>query len=101
MSYQKTVLIIALILLIFASGSIYYTLKKNEDENWNATKSKCPDYWSFNSDLNQCEKDGQIFMLDNKSDCDRYHWAINSDPVISWDGITYGTSLSCPLPVVN
>lgn len=95
--FQKTVLLIAIVLLFVTYTVVYFTTT-NKKTVWNNVVSKCPDYWIYNSNTNQCEgSNSQIYDLNNQSACDKYNWAINenSNMPISWDGITYGSSLKC------
>jgi hypothetical protein len=105
--YQRFVLGIAIVLLIGAYVMIFFTLVNNKT-NWPPSMSKCPDFWIFDLINNKCDSNGfnrgknnvSIFPendinLSDKTKCEKYKWAVENE--ISWDGLTYGTSLNCPL----
>ena len=112
--FQKTVLIIAIIVLILTLIFMGVLLGGSNGETWPPLVSDCPDWWiadgSGNNtncinikDLGTCsaesgEKhqnmkfDSQIYTGDNGM-CAKYQWAQNCD--VSWDGITYGVENPC------
>lgn len=104
--YQKIVLGIALILLIAAYVMIYFTLI-DKNNKWPPSEAKCPDFWIYNSLTDKCDssssnlgilEESESFYpsdlkLSQKSKCDKYKWANQNN--ISWDGLTYGVSISC------
>jgi hypothetical protein len=115
-SFQKIVLIIAIIFLILFLVLIGTSLSNsNNDLDWPPVVGNCPDYWvdlsgngskCFNSHrLGSCPNyiptaDDQktmdfnhpIFTGSNAS-CAKYKWANHCK--ISWDGITYGSKDPC------
>jgi hypothetical protein len=112
-SFQKTVFIIAVFLLIFTLIVIAIALKKAEtSQTWPPIVSECPDYWYVDGsgnntkcvnlkDLGTCNpSSGHLTMNFNiapfdgsNSTCEKYNWANKCG--ISWDGITYGVSNPC------
>jgi hypothetical protein len=105
--YQRFVLGIAIVLLIGAYVMIFFTLVNN-NKLWPPSIAKCPDFWIFNLLNNKCDSNGYnlgnekfSFFPENEinlsdlTKCQKYKWAVENE--ISWDGLTYGTSLNCPL----
>jgi hypothetical protein len=115
-SFQKIVLIIATIFLIFFLLLIGLSLSNsNSDIDWPPVVGNCPDFWvdlsgngskCFNSHrLGSCP--AYIPTSDNKNtmdfnqnpftgsngSCAKYKWANNCK--LSWDGITYGVKNPC------
>lgn len=114
MNFQKIVLIIATVLLIFILVIIGSSLSKaTTEENWPPIVGKCPDYWidmSGNGEkclnshsLGRCNipSEGNPNTMNfNKSpftgdngDCSKYKWARNCNVI--WDGITSGVNNPC------
>lgn len=113
--FQKTVLFIAIVILIialiFIGIALYYSDAK---QSWPPLVPNCPDYWNIDGsgnnttctnirDLGTCQaKSGDkhlvmsfntpAFSGDNSA-CAKYTWATKCN--VSWDGITYGVSNPC------
>ena len=111
-SFQKNVLIVALVILIVTLLIIGITIKQTKNEQWPPIIGDCPDYWidlSGNGgqcvnvkDLGTCKSTSQgHFTQDFTSPaftgsnglCSKYNWATNCG--VSWDGITYGVPNPC------
>lgn len=114
LSFQKTVIVIAIILLILTLVFIGYSLSKAKSEApWPPMIGDCPDYWldlSGNGamcvntkSLGTCNipTSGQKNSMDfstgvytgENSTCAKYMWAKNCD--VTWDGITSGVPNPC------
>ena len=115
MNFQKTILVVATLVLIVLLVVIGYTLSKTDaSETWPPIVGTCPDYWidlsgngaaCFNSHkLGTCNLPGvgndKNTMDFNKSPfntntgvCSKYKWANNCK--VTWDGITTGISNPC------
>ena len=112
--FQKTVLIVAIIFLIFNLVIISLGLNYSKKKNWPPMVPNCPDYWVSDGsgenatcknvkDLGVCkpaEGDDHLIMNFNKApflggdgNCAKYTWANNCK--VAWDGITYGVSNPC------
>ncbi len=113
--FQKTVLYIAIfiliIALIFIGIALYYS---SNSQPWPPIVPTCPDYWNMDGtenkptcvnikDLGTCPaKAGEkhltmdfnipAFSGDNSA-CAKYTWAKKCN--VSWDGITYGVNNPC------
>ena len=115
-SFQKTILIIALIILILALLFIGITIKQANKEQWPPIIGDCPDYWMDVSgngsqcvnvkDLGTCKPDTigtKHTTMDFTTSaftganglCSKYTWANKCG--VSWDGITYGVANPCNL----
>jgi hypothetical protein len=113
-SFQKIVVIAAIVILIIALAIIGIALKKSVNNDWPPIIPDCPDYWigdgSGNNascinvkDLGVCTpQSGQKHLTMNfnntpfngsNSNCAKYTWA--NACKISWDGITYGINNPC------
>jgi len=114
MNFQKTVIVVAIIILIVALIFVGISLKKSEEnEIWPPIIGDCPDYWvdlsgnggaCFNSkSLGKCNLPGtkekntmdfttQTFTGQNGT-CAKYTWAKGCG--VTWDGITSGVSNPC------
>ena len=111
-SFQKNVLIIALVILIVTLLFIGITIKQTKNEQWPPIIGDCPDYWidlSGNGgqcvnvkDLGTCKSTTpghftQDFttpaFTGSNGLCSKYNWANNCG--VSWDGITYGVPNPC------
>jgi len=113
-SFQKIVLISAIIFLIIALIIIGISLHYSKDNNWPPSTAPCPDWWVMDGsgndqkcinrkDLGTCKPNGSLKhqeMNFNNSAfsgsngiCNKYTWAKNCD--LSWDGITYGVPNPC------
>lgn len=106
--FQRIVLGIAIILLIAAYIMIFFTLVNNDDQ-WPPAISNCPDYWVYDKTNDYCTSNNMNNGPDNNisiypslkkisqlSKCEKYNWATTNQ--ISWDGLTYGVNMDCPLP---
>ena len=114
MAFQKTVLIIATVLLIVILVVIGILLSKtSESDSWPPIVGDCPDFWvdmsgngeaCFNSQsLGTCNlpsKDKQNTKNFNEAhfngeneECSKYKWANTCK--VTWDGITSGVSNPC------
>ena len=112
--FQKTILFVAIIILIIALVMIGMSLSYAKKKQWPPMVSECPDYWLIDGsgnnakcinvkDLGTCEKpSGQNHIVMNfneapytgtQGNCNKYNWATRCG--ISWDGITYGVSNPC------
>ena len=111
--FQKTVLFVAIVILIISLIIIGFTLSAGQDNNWPPMVPNCPDYWitdgSSNAkcinvkDLGTCPAPsgskhltmdfGAAPYVGSNSTCAKYTWATNCG--ISWDAITYGVSNPC------
>ena len=114
-SFQKYVLIIALVVLIITLLFIGFTIKQTKKEQWPPVIGDCPDYWTDRSgngaqcvnvkDLGTCTSTTKSpaghYMMDfttpeytgSTGSCAKYTWANKCG--ISWDGITYGVPNPC------
>jgi hypothetical protein len=112
--FQKTVLIVAIIILIITLIVIGVALsKKSAEIGWPPMVPQCPDYWTIDGsgnnaicvnvkDLGTCKSVGSKHKTMNfntseftgsQGTCNKYNWATNCN--VSWDGITYGVSNPC------
>ena len=114
-TFQITILVIAVILLILALTFIGISLKNigsGTDATWPPMVSVCPDYFTLDSSgkTQKCinslpyGKDSptcQFFDVSNSDfqgddgNCKKKNWAINCG--VSWDGITYGVPDPCDI----
>jgi len=113
-SFQKIVLVIALIILLISLFFIGVALYYARYNNWPPMVPNCPDYWvnegtGKNStcvnvqNLGTCSAtsgDSHLTMNFNNApyvgangNCAKYTWANNCQ--ISWDGLTYGVPNPC------
>ena len=105
-SYQKFVLVTAIIILIISLVVIGYSLKKAKSAlSWPPVTSQCPDYWRQDlsgncineKNLGTCVAPlGSNHLTLNFSDyttCQKYTWA--NQCKVAWDGITYGVNNPC------
>jgi hypothetical protein len=114
MYFQKTVLIIATILLIITLVVIGVTLSKTiENENWPPVVGECPDFWvdmsgngeaCFNThSLGKCNIPGegkpntknfnQAPFTGTNGVCSKFNWARTCQ--VTWDGINSGVKNPC------
>jgi hypothetical protein len=113
--FQKTVLFIAIVILIIALVIIGIALYNADDKHqWPPIIPQCPDYWNVDGsgnnttctnikDLGTCPSNsgkGHLIMNFNtpafsgeNSLCAKYTWAQKCN--VSWDGITYGVNNPC------
>lgn len=109
-NFQKTVLIIAVIVLIVSLVFIGIVLRGLKYDEWPPVVGSCPDYWVDQSpsgghgsvcanvkNLGTCNTKVMNFntkaFTGSNELCAKYNWATNCD--VSWDGITYGVSNPC------
>lgn len=102
MNFKVVILIIAIILLIVSLIVVGYLLYSSKTSgNWPPLVSKCPDYWTDESNngslcknthtLGSCQIDIKDFSA--MTACDKYTWANSCG--ITWDGITNETNNPC------
>ena len=113
-SFQKIILIAAVVILIINLVVIALALNKSAQTNWPPLVPNCPDYWlsdgSGNNitctnikNLGVCKPEsGSDHLVMNfkkapfvgaNSNCAKYTWANNCK--IAWDGLTYGVGNPC------
>lgn len=113
-SFQKIVLLTAIIFLIVALVIIGISLHYSRDLVWPPTIASCPDWWVMDGsgnnqkcinikDLGTCKSDSNLehqemnfntsVFTGSNGTCNKYNWAKNCD--LSWDGITYGVPNPC------
>tara|TARA_Y100000592_G_C5349406_1_gene258130 strand:+ start:168 stop:518 length:351 start_codon:yes stop_codon:yes gene_type:complete len=102
MSFQKIVVIIAIVILILLLTWIGYAMYKNQHSGkWPPVNSACPDYWDA-GESNKCTntkhlgncKTGNDNVMDFSSPvfqgadgrCAKYRWAKSCG--VSWSGLT-------------
>ena len=113
-SFQKIVLIIAIIILICLLIFISISIKNNLTEDWPPVIGDCPDYWVDTSgnggncinvkNLGTCPSTtkGQQLSADFSGShyngsaglCAKWNFARNCN--LTWDGITYGGASDNP-----
>jgi hypothetical protein len=114
MTFQKIVLVIAVILLIITLIFIGMALSKAKNsESWPPLVGECPDYWvdlsgngamcvnkqslgkcnvPTTGDANSMDFTTSVFA-GNNANCAKYTWAKGCD--VTWDGITSGVTNPC------
>jgi len=114
MSFQKIILVIAIIGLIILLAVIGLSLSNSSSKMvWPPVVGACPDYWvdlkgngeaCYNTkSLGKCNLpstgnqnpmnfDVSPFNAENGT-CSKYNWAKRCD--VTWDGITYGVENPC------
>jgi hypothetical protein len=114
LSFQKTILMIAMIGLIILLVVIGISLSKSSSKMvWPPLTGSCPDYWldlkgdgesCYNAkSLGKCNLPGTTeqntmnfnvspFNAENGT-CSKYTWATRCG--VTWDGITYGVNNPC------
>jgi len=114
MSFQKTILTIAIIILIVMLVVIGVALSKSTyQDTWPPIVGECPDYWvdlSGNGEACYNSKNLGVCNIGDKGEagtmnfnqapynsdngnCSKYKWA--SACKVTWDGITYGSKNPC------
>jgi len=109
MNFQKSVLLIATILLIIFLILVGIVLVNSKNsKTWPPLIGECPDYWIDTSGNGaKCEnvyslgKSGTPSPMDfsvapyigTRGLCKKYEWAMTNN--ISWDGITYSVNNPC------
>jgi hypothetical protein len=112
--FQKTVLFVAIGILIISLIIIGFVLSAGKDNQWPPMIPNCPDYWTADGsgnnakcvnvkDLGTCppSEDSEHLVMNfngsaftgSEGDCNKYKWADKCN--VSWDGITYGVSNPC------
>ena len=108
-SFQKFVLICAIVILIIALIIIGITLSySNKNYVWPPNVPACPDWWVLDGsgnnqkcmnvkDLGVCNTKQMDFnsslFTGSSGTCNKYNWANNCK--VAWDGITYGVPNPC------
>ena len=114
-AFQKTVLFIAIVILIVALIFIGLALRNSiSNQTWPPMVPSCPDYWTIDGsgnnttcinvqNLGTCPApSGEKFLKMNFNNppfngsnglCSKYAWATKCG--LSWDGITYGVNNPC------
>ena len=104
MTFQKIILIIAIVLLIIVLAMFGYAMYNNKQtEKYPPVQSECPDYWKVvrgkdgipicknvkNLGSANCDKEKDFTkfpFIGSKGDCNRQKWARTCG--VTWDGIT-------------
>ena len=107
-SFQKIVLITAIIILIIVLIIIGLTLVFAKPDVWPPLVTQCPDYWTVDGsgnntictnvqNLGSCGVKTMNFnqpqFQGSQGTCNKYTWANKCD--LSWDGINYGVTNPC------
>ena len=107
-SFQKTLLLIAAIVLLLALSFISLMLYNTKKDNWPPIVPQCPDWWKAETDpsgnlicknvqnLGTCSADfnpNDSQYLGSDGLCKKREWANGCG--ISWDGVTYGVDNNC------
>jgi len=111
-SFQKTILTIAIFILLFFLLFIGIMLAYgNKNTKWPPISAACPDYWDIDSsgncvnvrNLGTCPApSGQQNLTMNfkqspyigtMGNCSKYQWANGCN--VSWDGVNYGVNNPC------
>jgi hypothetical protein len=113
MSFQQTVLIIAVLVLVVLLIAVATMLHWNAKEQWPPVVGDCPDYWmDLSGNGGECVNTHSLGTcnLPTKGDknpanfaqspyvgiggtCAKYKWASQCD--VTWDGITSGVPNPC------
>jgi hypothetical protein len=103
LTFQTTVLIIAIVILIFALVLIGYTLNRSyKQQKWPPVIGTCPDYWDVSG--NMCVQNTKginvgltgttsfDYTIDDykgeRGICNLYTWSKNNQVI--WDGVNSG-----------
>ena len=107
-SFQKTLIIVAFIVLILALLFIGILVKNTTKKKWPPVVPECPDWWKATKDpsgniickniqnLGTCSSDfnpNNSQYTGSSGACNKYNWA--NSFVISWDGVNYGVDNPC------
>jgi hypothetical protein len=111
-TFQKIILMIAVIILIITLVFIGIVLSYSKNNNkWPPVVPECPDYWIMDlsnncintKGLGTCPpQSGQQHLVMNFNTatykgsnglCAKYKWAQNCK--VAWDGVTYGVNNPC------
>jgi len=115
-SFERTVIIIAGVLLVIALFMVAKAIKKTSTKNWPPVVGECPDFWvdlSGNGEkclnahsIGKCnlpttmDKNTMNFNVapfnSDSGDCSKYNWAVACGT--EWGGITYAVD---PLPCAS
>jgi len=100
-TFQKTVLAIAVILLIICLV-LEAVLLSNQvgTQTWPPLTASCPDYWTDIHGtglvcVNQMNKNQTITWSTAPSDCDKFQASTTTLGYLPWDGINYGAPSPC------
>ena len=115
MTFQKTVVIIAIIVLLICLVAIGIALAYSKVNSYPDNPPTCPDYWTVDDsdpdkircmnvqNLGKCPAPagssyltldvGSAPYTGSRGNCAKYTWATNCE--IAWDGITYGAPNPC------
>ncbi len=112
--FQKTILIIAIIILILSFILFAFAINYSKNNSWPPIVPSCPDYWLVDGsgnnvkcinikDLGSCPPlsgDKHLIMdfneapyIGSNGNCSKYTWANNCN--LAWDGINYGVNNPC------
>ena len=115
-TFQKIVLVTAIIILIVALIFIGVSLHYSRNKIWPPTIASCPDWWVLDGsgnnqkcinikDLGTCKPNANLTHQEmnfntaafsgSNGNCNKFTWAKNCD--LAWDGITYGVSNPCSI----
>jgi hypothetical protein len=113
-SFQKIILIIAIVILIICLIVIGFSINNTKNNVWPPVVPNCPDYWVIDrssnnttciniKDLGTCPPlsgDKHLKMdfsvapyIGSNGNCAKYTWANNCG--LAWDGINYGVNNPC------
>ena len=107
-SFQQTVLVCAVIVLVISLIFISIALMKAQAQVWPPMVPNCPDYWTIDGsgndatcnnvqNLGTCSTNKMNFnaapYTGSNGLCAKYKWANNCG--VTWDGITYGVQNPC------
>lgn len=104
-TFQKSILIVAILLYNLLIFLYWYTIKNIKNTNWPPYVSNCPDYYKDitcgdepNCDISKKTKfkcqdvsglSGRPSMVEfdiNENNCDKYKWSLDNS--VYWDGIS-------------
>lgn len=105
--FQKTVLIVAIVILTIALIFIGFALGYAQDDKWPPMIPGCPDYWEIDGSGNNTTCTNTLNLgtcntvmnfqnapyTGSNGDCAKYTWANKCG--VTWDGITYGVNNPC------
>ena len=104
-SFQKTLILIAAIVLLLALSLISLMLYNSKKTIWPPIVPQCPDWWKAETDpsgnlicknvqnLGTCSADFNPNDAQYSTLCKKREWANGCS--ISWDGVTYGVDDPC------
>jgi hypothetical protein len=113
-AFQKTVLIVAVVILIISLLVIGIILISSRKSSWPPNVSACPDWWVVDGsgnrqkcinvkDLGVCKPQGNLkhqemdfntsIFTGSSGLCNKYTWANKCK--VTWDGVNYGVSSPC------